>query len=122
MPELLRRCELVICRAGASTLAELACAGKPAIIVPSPYVTDNHQEKNAEAAVRAGGAVMLRESDCGGGGLLYETALGILRDADRAAAMSRSWEKLRYGGAAEKIADIIQELAGDKSIGKEARQ
>ncbi len=55
--------DLVVSRAGASTLAELTAIGKPAILVPSPYVTDNHQEHNARAVEKVGGAVVITEND-----------------------------------------------------------
>lgn len=55
--------DLVISRAGASTLAELTAIGKPAILVPSPYVTDNHQEHNARAIERGGGAAVIPEAE-----------------------------------------------------------
>ncbi len=56
-------CDLVICRAGAMTLTELAMLGKPAILIPSPYVTDNHQYKNAKALADTGAAVLIEESE-----------------------------------------------------------
>jgi UDP-N-acetylglucosamine--N-acetylmuramyl-(pentapeptide) pyrophosphoryl-undecaprenol N-acetylglucosamine transferase len=58
--------DLVICRAGATTLAELALLGKPAVLVPFAGASDNHQEENAEAVARAGAAVMVREAELGG--------------------------------------------------------
>jgi UDP-N-acetylglucosamine--N-acetylmuramyl-(pentapeptide) pyrophosphoryl-undecaprenol N-acetylglucosamine transferase len=61
IPEHIARAHLVIARAGASTLTELAVAGRPAILVPYPYAMDNHQEKNAESLVKSGGAWMLTQ-------------------------------------------------------------
>lgn len=55
--------DLVICRAGATTIAELACMGKPALLIPYPYAADNHQEHNAAGLVKAGAAEMIREID-----------------------------------------------------------
>ena len=57
----MRAADLVICRAGASTISELTALGTPALMVPSPYVTNNHQEKNARALEEAGGAAVLLE-------------------------------------------------------------
>ena len=57
MPLVMAAADLVICRAGASTISELTALGTPALMVPSPYVTNNHQEKNARALEEAGGAV-----------------------------------------------------------------
>jgi len=56
-------CDLVLCRAGATSLAELAAAGRPAVLVPFPHATDNHQEHNARALVESGAALLLREGE-----------------------------------------------------------
>lgn len=66
MPDVLAAASVVISRAGASFLAELTALGVPALLVPSPYVTNNHQEKNAQWLVKEGAAAMLRESELSG--------------------------------------------------------
>jgi UDP-N-acetylglucosamine--N-acetylmuramyl-(pentapeptide) pyrophosphoryl-undecaprenol N-acetylglucosamine transferase len=106
MPSVMREAELVLCRAGASTIAELAALGKPAILVPSPYVADNHQEENARKLHEAGGALMIRESECTGVSL-YETVSSLLKDSDRLNRMSISQKSLSAQNAASKIVDII---------------
>ena len=63
MPAVMAAADLVICRAGASTLGELCAAGKPAVLVPYPYATGNHQEKNARLLADAGGARLLRDAE-----------------------------------------------------------
>ncbi len=63
MPLVMAAADLVMCRAGASTLAELTAMGKPAVLIPSPNVTNNHQEKNARVLAEAGGAKLLLEPD-----------------------------------------------------------
>ena len=63
MPRRLSWADLVICRAGASTVAEICAAGKAAIFIPFPYAADDHQRKNAEALVEAGAADMLLQAD-----------------------------------------------------------
>lgn len=63
MPAYLKISDLVICRAGATSLAEITAIGIPAILIPSPYVTNNHQEKNALDLVRIGAAIMIKEKD-----------------------------------------------------------
>ncbi len=63
------RADLVICRAGATTVAELTCSGLPAIFIPLPHAADNHQEINARVVVEAGAGEMIREADLNGGGL-----------------------------------------------------
>ena len=113
MAELMRAADLVICRAGASTISELTALGVPAIIVPSPNVTHNHQESNARVLADAGGAVMLLEKDSSGQ-TLYDTACGILRDGERRKEMSAAMASLGVIDAADKILDAVLALAGSK--------
>lgn len=108
MPTVMAAADLVICRAGASTLGELTALGKPAILVPSPYVAANHQYKNARVLADRGGAVLLEEKDCSGA-LLYETAIELLADGTRRASMSLALKELATPHAAE---DIYRELIG----------
>lgn len=63
MPKFMGACDLVVCRAGAITLAEVTAMGLPAILIPSPYVTNNHQEYNAKVLEKNGAAVVLLEKD-----------------------------------------------------------
>ena len=98
--------DLIICRAGASTLSELTFLGKPAILVPSPYVTNNHQEKNARVLEKAGGAKMLLESELNGEKLLTETEK-LLKDPNAMAKMSEASKKLGITDAVDKIVEII---------------
>ena len=113
MAELMRAADLVICRAGASTISELTALGVPAIIVPSPNVTHNPQESNARVLADAGGAVMLLEKDSSGQ-TLYDTACGILRDGERRKEMSAAMASLGVIDAADKILDAVLALAGSK--------
>ena len=64
MPQVMAAADLLICRAGASTLGEVCAVGRAAVLVPYPYATGNHQEKNAGVLVSAGGASLLRDADC----------------------------------------------------------
>ena len=109
MGTLMRAADLVICRAGASTISELTALGIPAVIVPSPNVANNHQEHNARVLAEAGGAVMLLEKDCTGQ-RLYETAAAILTDAERCRSMSAAMASLGTIDAAEKIYDAVMAL------------
>lgn len=115
MCDLMRAADLVICRAGASTISELTALGVPAIMIPSPNVTHNHQEHNARVLADAGGAVMLLEKDSSGQ-TLYETACEILDNTALRKQMSAAMASLGSIDAAEKIYAAIMALcrAGKK--------
>lgn len=113
MGTLMRAADLVICRAGASTISELTALGVPAIIVPSPNVTHNHQEHNARVLADAGGAVMILEKDSSGQ-LLYDTAKSILKDDTRRAEMSTAMAALGVIDATEKIYAAVMALRRKK--------
>lgn len=113
MGTLMRAADLVICRAGASTISELTALGVPAIIVPSPNVTHNHQEHNARVLADAGGAVMILEKDSSGQ-LLYDTARSILKDDARRAEMSAAMASLGVIDATEKIYAAVMALRRKK--------
>ena len=104
-----RAADLVICRAGASTISELTALGVPALIVPSPYVTNNHQEKNARVLEEAGGAAVLLEADSSGQ-VLFQTACGILRDEAKRSEMEKAMASLGIRDASERIYQTILEL------------
>ena len=106
MPTVMAAADLVICRAGASTLGELTALGKPAILVPSPFVAANHQYKNDKVLADRGGALLLEEKDISGK-KLYDAAMELLADGSRRAAMSRELKALATPHAAE---DIYQTL------------
>ena len=105
----MRAADLVLCRAGASTISELTALGVPALIVPSPYVTNNHQEKNARVLESAGGAEVLLERDSSGQAL-FRAACGILRDGDRRASMERAMSALGVRDATERIYQTVLEI------------
>ena len=109
MAPVMRAADLVICRAGASTVSELTALGVPAIMVPSPYVTNNHQEKNARALETHGGVEVLLEQDSSGQAL-FQTAAGILHDDVRREAMASAMAELGIRDAAQRIYETIQEL------------
>ena len=110
MAAAMRAADLVICRAGASTISELTALGVPALIVPSPYVTNNHQEKNARALEEAGGAAVLLESECSGQAL-FQAACQILRSGSRLEDMEKSMASLGVRDAAERIYQTVAELS-----------
>ena len=109
MAPMMRAADLVICRAGASTVSELTALGVPAIMVPSPYVTNNHQEKNARALETHGGVEVLLEQDSSGQAL-FQTAAGILHDDVRREAMASAMAELGIRDAAQRIYETVQEL------------
>ena len=110
MPTLMAAADLIISRAGASTLNEIAAAGTPCIIVPSPNVTNNHQEKNARILEERGAAVVIREEDCDGD-RLYAAAKELLHDDKRRAAMRTALRQVAVVDSAERIYQILLELA-----------
>ena len=109
MPAVMAASDLVLCRGGASTLAELAFMGKPAVIVPSPNVTNNHQEKNALELKKLGGALILDEKTCTGE-LLYQTVRNLLMNKAKLAAMSAAMRNAAVPDSAEKILDLVLSL------------
>ena len=102
MAVVMRAADLVLCRAGASTIAELTALGMPALMVPSPYVPNNHQEKNARVLEKHGGARVMLEKDLTGR-QLYDAVRGLLADREGLAAMGREMLHLGAPDAAERI-------------------
>ena len=109
MPLVMAAADLVLCRAGASTISELTAIAKPAVLVPSPNVTANHQEKNARVLSEQGAAVLLREADCVED-TLYDTASLLLRERERRDAMVRALTAMAVPDAGEKIYQTLLEI------------
>lgn len=109
MPLVMAAADVVLCRAGASTISELTAIAKPSILVPSPNVTANHQEKNARVLAGQGAAVLLLEKDCQGDAL-YEQAEGLLRDRPRREEMVRALNSMAVPDAGEKIYQTLREV------------
>jgi len=103
--------DIVVCRAGATTLSELAAAGRPAILVPLPTAADDHQRKNAQLVERAGGAEVIDERELTGE-RLAGALLRMSNDPQRRHAMSRAIRTFARPDAASRIADKVFELAG----------
>lgn len=101
--------DLILCRAGASTLAEITALGRAAILVPSPNVTNDQQTKNARELQKAGGAVLVIEEGLTGE-QLYNTAVGIIRDKKRLEALERDSARLGVRDATGRIAGEILSL------------
>jgi len=105
------RAHLILSRSGATTVAEEAAAGKPALLVPFAAATDEHQRRNAEAMVGAGAAVMIEEKDLESPEPLLAALTGLLNDPARLDTMSAAARTQAHPGAAERIADRLAELA-----------
>jgi UDP-N-acetylglucosamine--N-acetylmuramyl-(pentapeptide) pyrophosphoryl-undecaprenol N-acetylglucosamine transferase len=112
MPARFAEAHLVMARSGASSVAELAAAAKPSLLVPFAAAADEHQKRNAEAMVEAGAAVMLEEPDLDVPGKLLDALTGLLNDPDRLAQMGAKARTQAHPDAAERIADRLAALAG----------
>ena len=110
MPTLMAAADIFISRAGASSCNEIAVSGTPCILIPSPNVTDNHQEKNARIMEGRGGCVLLVEKECTAQ-RLYEEINALLNDSGRRSAMRRALMESSMPDSADRICDIIAELA-----------
>jgi UDP-N-acetylglucosamine--N-acetylmuramyl-(pentapeptide) pyrophosphoryl-undecaprenol N-acetylglucosamine transferase len=118
-PEMLRA-DLVIARAGATTLAELAASGRPALLVPFPAATDDHQRRNAEVLVDGGAAVMLEEKHLTGETLASRID-ALLNDPAGLAIMSAAMRRFARPDAAARIVDRLLEVAGVSGGARVAR-
>ena len=110
MPRAFAEADLVVCRAGAGAVSELAAAGKPSILVPFPFAADDHQSRNAEAMERAGAAKLVRDADFTGEAFVA-AALELAAAAGGLEAMGRAAGRLAHPGAAARAADILEEVA-----------
>jgi UDP-N-acetylglucosamine--N-acetylmuramyl-(pentapeptide) pyrophosphoryl-undecaprenol N-acetylglucosamine transferase len=103
------RADLIICRAGAATVAELAAAGKASILVPYPSATDQHQLHNAKTLERAGAAFVIEQKDLNSKRLL-DCVTRLLGDPGKLARMEEGAKSLASPQATARIADLIEEL------------
>jgi UDP-N-acetylglucosamine--N-acetylmuramyl-(pentapeptide) pyrophosphoryl-undecaprenol N-acetylglucosamine transferase len=109
MPAAFAAADLIVCRSGANTVAELAAAGRASILVPFPFAADDHQKKNAGAMERAGAARLVPDRELDGARLFAEV-MPLLRDRDRLARMAEAAKQLAHPGAAERAAAVLEEL------------
>ncbi|MBR5126060.1 MAG: undecaprenyldiphospho-muramoylpentapeptide beta-N-acetylglucosaminyltransferase [Oscillospiraceae bacterium] len=109
MPLVLAAADVIIGRAGSATCNEIGAAGTPCILIPSPNVTNNHQEKNARVLEAAGGAIVVLEKDCSPEGI-YSIVTELLADEARREDMSRKLHAMVRLDSAERICDIVEEL------------
>jgi UDP-N-acetylglucosamine--N-acetylmuramyl-(pentapeptide) pyrophosphoryl-undecaprenol N-acetylglucosamine transferase len=111
MPARFWQASLLICRSGASTVAEVAAAGKPAIFVPLPTAADDHQRRNAEALDRAGAAVMLQQKNLTRASLV-EAVSSLLGDPKQLEKMGTAARGMSHPDAAARIAAMAARVAG----------
>lgn len=106
--------DLVICRAGASTVSELSAGGMASILIPFPFAADDHQRKNAEAFVQAGAARMIADRDLTGERLFRETE-SLRLNPSALVSMRERVRQFAKPGAAERAADVLEEAAGHRN-------
>ena len=109
MPTVMAAADVIIGRAGSATCNEIAASGTPCILVPSPNVTNNHQEKNARVLEEGGGALVLLEKDCTPE-KMYELVTGLLADEKRREEMSGKLHAMVRLDSTQRICDIVEEL------------
>lgn len=109
MPTVMAAADVIISRAGASTCNEIGASGTPSILIPSPNVTANHQEKNARVLSDREAAVLILEKDCTPEAV-YREIRGLLSDENRRESMRQKLYELVRLDSAERICDIVEEL------------
>lgn len=107
MPEVLPKVSAIVGRAGATSIAEITALGVPAILIPSPYVTADHQTKNAESLVKAGAAEMITESELNGSRLLAVVD-AMMNDDVKRLEMERASKKLGVPDAADQLVALLK--------------
>jgi UDP-N-acetylglucosamine--N-acetylmuramyl-(pentapeptide) pyrophosphoryl-undecaprenol N-acetylglucosamine transferase len=113
MADRMRAAHVIVCRAGSTTLSEIAAIGRAAVLVPLPTATDDHQRRNAEALVAAGAAEMLLQADATGEALAARI-LGLAQDRERRTRMAAAVRALARPNAARRIVDRALSLAGQQ--------
>ena len=114
MPTVMNAADVIIGRAGASSCNEIAAAGIPAILIPSPNVTANHQEKNARVLSDNGAAILVLEKECTPE-CIYQTVKELLEDREKAESMASALRSMAVPDSAEKICAVIEELIKTRS-------
>jgi len=113
MPRAFADADLIVCRSGASTVAEVTAAGKPAIFVPFPRAADDHQTRNAQALEQASAALLLPQAQLTSA-LLAKNIIALLQDRSRLAKMSAAAKQLAHPDAGREIAEMAAAIAGGR--------
>ena len=111
MPNAFAQADLLVCRSGASTVAEAAAAGKPAIFIPLPTAADDHQRRNAEAIVQGGAAVLIPQAELTPD-RLAQAVTELMKQRAKLEKMSTQARRLSHNDAAGRVARMVGELAG----------
>ena len=112
MAAYLKNIDLIVSRAGATTISEITVLGLPSILIPSPYVSHNHQELNAKVLEKAGASILIKEKDLSAQNLIDTIDL-ILNDKDKYDIMSNSNKQLGITNSATKIANILIDMVDE---------
>lgn len=113
MPEILPEIDLIVGRAGATSLAEITALGIPAILIPSPYVTHDHQTKNAMSLVNKDAAMMIKE-DALTGKLLAQKVDSLMSNENQRVQMAKNAAQVGVPDAADHLYDVLQNLISKK--------
>ena len=110
MPTVMAAADVIIGRAGSATCNEIAASGTPCILIPSPNVTNNHQEKNARVLEETGGAIVVLEKDCTSD-KMYALIKELLADENRREEMAKKLHSQVKLDSTERICDIVEDLS-----------
>ncbi len=106
LPMAYQSADLVVCRAGATTLAEIIACNLPAILIPYPYATDNHQEHNAKLLLEKGAAMMIKESELSSE-KLTKAIFELVQNRNKLNTMTKNYQSLKTTDATQNVIDII---------------
>jgi len=110
MPAAFAQADLIVCRAGAGAVSELAAAGKPSILIPFPFAADDHQLKNAQSFASAGAALLSLDRDWTAQ-KFFEAVTELCNDRPKLETMGQNARKLAHAGAARRAAEILIDIA-----------
>ena len=113
MARIMKSTDLMVSRAGASTMSEIMSLEVPTIFIPSPYVTDNHQFKNANDLVKKGAAILIEEENLKGD-ILVRTIDELFRDKRKYNKLKENLKNIGFKGSSEKIYKVLSELVEEK--------